>query len=92
MLFAGAGYTSVTDAVFPNSTVLGLGPNPTNTADYTGETFLELMFLNPLTDAGGTDTVFAVEFIWHRRHLRPPNARAFLEASSPPLSPPRHSH
>lgn len=62
-LFSGAVYTSVTDAIFSNSTVLGLGPNPTNTSNFTGETFLELMFLNPLTNAGGTDSVFAVEFI-----------------------------
>lgn len=62
-LFSGAVYTSVTDAIFSNSTVLGLGPNPTNTSNFTGETFLELMFLNPLTDAGGADPVFAVEFV-----------------------------
>jgi hypothetical protein len=64
--FPGTVYTMLTNAVVSGPTVIGLGPNPF--ADFgggnlTGATVLELIFLHPLTSAGGTDPVFAVEFL-----------------------------
>jgi len=56
-------YNSLSNAFFSGSTLLGLGPNPINTSNFTGENFLELFFTNPLTNAGGTDSVYAVELL-----------------------------
>lgn len=58
-LLPGTAYTGLTNAIFFGSTLLGAGPNVAG--DFTGDTFLELFFLNPLSDAGGMDSVFAVE-------------------------------
>lgn len=63
LLFAGASYSTLTDAINSGSTVLGLGQNPFYDGDLTGQTLLDLIFTNPLTNAGGTDTVTAFEFI-----------------------------
>jgi hypothetical protein len=63
LFFGGASYSTVTDAVMAGNTVLGLGQNPFYDGDLTGQTLLEFIFNNPLTNAGGTDSVFAVEFI-----------------------------
>jgi hypothetical protein len=60
-VFSGASYSSVTDAVFAGSTVVGLGQNPFFDGDLTGQSILALIFLNPLTNAGGSDSVFVME-------------------------------
>jgi hypothetical protein len=63
LLFGGVNYSTLTDAVMSGSTVLGLGQNPFYDGDLSGQSVLELFFNNPLTNAGGTDSIFAVEFI-----------------------------
>jgi hypothetical protein len=63
LFFGGASYSTVTDAVMSGATILGLGQNPFYDGDLTGQSVLELFFNNALTNAGGTDSVFAAEFI-----------------------------
>jgi|GEM_PF-3259387 hypothetical protein len=60
LLLAGTLYTTLTPAYFSGSTLLGLGP-ATLPSDYSGLTFLQLIFTNPLTSAGVPDPVYAVE-------------------------------
>ncbi len=63
LLFGGAPYSTPTDAVNSGSTVLGLGQSPFYDGDLSGQSVLELFFTNPLTNAGGTDSLFVAEFI-----------------------------
>jgi PEP-CTERM motif len=64
--FPATSYSTVTDAFYFTPTVVGFGPNPFteyNGGNLTGATLLELFFLNPLPSAGGTDPVYAVEYL-----------------------------
>jgi hypothetical protein len=60
-LLNGMNYTTLTPPFFSTSTLLGVGPATIPSGGYTGLTFLELFFTNPLTNSGGTDSVYAVE-------------------------------
>ena len=65
-LFGATTYNTVTDAIFATPTVVGLGPNPFadfNGGNLTGATVLEIIFNNPLTNAGDTDSIYAIEFL-----------------------------
>lgn len=61
-LLTGMTYTTLTPPFFSNSTLLGVGPSTIPGGNFTGLTFLELFFTNPLSNSGGTDPVYAVEF------------------------------
>ena len=80
-LFSGSAYTTLSNSFFTGSTLLGLGPNPTNTSNFTGENFLELFFTNPLTNAGGTDSVYAVEIVCTNSTCTFPTVRYGLSGS-----------
>jgi len=94
--FVDSSYTTLTDAVFDTPTVIGLGPNPFldfGGGNLTGATVLELFFLNPLTNAGGTDPVFAVEFLCNNSTCSNPFTRESTSGtvSSQPISTPEPS-
>jgi hypothetical protein len=94
--FTSSSYSTITDAVFFTSTVVGLGPNPFlnfNNGNLTGVTVLELMFLNPLTNAGGTDSIFIIEFLCNDSTCSSPATRTSLtgSATGTPISAPEPS-
>jgi len=60
-LLNGTAYMTLTPAFFSGSTLLGAGPATIPGGNFAGLTFLELMFLNPLNNAGGTDSVQVFE-------------------------------
>ena len=93
--FAGSSYNTITDAIYFNSTAIGFGPNPFlnyNGGNLTGATVIELLFLNPLTNAGGTDSVYAVEFLCNDSTCDDPATRystsGFVSGSSVPAPEP----
>ncbi len=93
--FSASSYNTVSDAVFATSTVVGLGPNPFLSFDggnLTGATVLEIFFTNPLTNAGGTDSIYAVEFLCNDASCSFPAKRTtssgFVTSSSIPAPEP----
>jgi hypothetical protein len=60
-LLTGSNYTTLTNGYVSGPTLLGMGPNIGSPANFTGDYFLQLMFTDLLTNAGGTVTLTAVE-------------------------------
>ena len=73
-------YTTTSVEFFSNNFLLGLGPTSVP-SDLTGVTLLGLYFTNALTNTGGTDPVYLVEFFCGNSNCSDLNTRYSLPGS-----------